>query len=416
MDQLKQLFLNQWQRKLVALATACVIWIFVTHSITDTKTISNVPIRIINVPEDKTISSMQPNGIISKRIPLTLSGSKEVIHDLEPGDIEVLLDAAGIQDNDWIVQISKKNLVSLNPSIDLSRHISDVQHPEFVLKFSELMTANIPVLIKTKGYAPNGYTYLDTWPQKLNQTVTGPQEQVQELMNEVLELEIDMDMITKADLDKIKSSRENFHDDEVSYFIPAHWKTITVPFKGGLKEELNDPEAQNLHIDFMRQEYIPIQRNIQIRPFYPLALADLFNPITAPIMQDEKIKIIHGIPFLTMPLLMRDVSSLFVEVVRDFLEIIIVVDNEEKSPLKWSLQVIDPDLLEEKYVNALISNSLSRSQNNKEPRHTKKRESHLRSRFRHYVQKLTLYTAPDKKLQLDARLQQSGISVVPTSI
>lgn len=414
MDQLKLLFLNQWQRKLVALATACVIWFFVNQSITDTKTISNVPIRIINLPEDKTISYMQPNGIISKRIALTLSGSKDVIHDLEQGDIEVLLDASGIQDNEWIVVISKKNLISLNPSIDLSRHISDVKHPEFVLKFSQLFTANIPVVIKTKGHAPKGYTYLDTWPQQLKQAVTGPQEQVQELMNEVLELEIDLDMITNADLDKIQSSRENFHDDEVSYFIPAHWKNIVVPFKGGITEELNDPEAQNLHIDFMRQEYIPIQRNIPIQAFYPLNSSDHLNPVTSPILEDEKVKVTNGVAYLTIPLLMRDVSSLFVEVIRDYLEIIILTKPDEKSPLKWSLQVIDPDFLEDQYVNALIAQSLGRISTNKEPRHTKKRESHLRTRFRNYLQKLTLYTAPDKKLQLDARLQPNGISVVPT--
>jgi len=345
-----------------------------------------------------------------------LSGSKDVIHDLEPGDIEVLLDATGIQDNDWIVQISKKNLVSLNPSIDLSRHISDVKHPEFVLKFSEIMTADIPVVIKTKGHAPNGYTYLDTWPQKLKQSVTGPQEQVQELMNEVLTIEINMDLISKADLDKIKSSRENFHDDEVSFFIPAHWKTINVPFKGGYKEELNDSEAQNLHIDFMRQEFTPIQRDIQIRPFYPLATLNQINPASTPILADDKIQIMDHVAFLTLPLYMRDVSPLFVEIVRDFLEIVLVVENEDKAPLNWSLQVIDVDLLEDKYVNALIANSIGRSPNNKEPRHTKKREAHLRSRFRSYVQNLTLYTSPDKKLQLDARLQNAGISVVPASI
>jgi hypothetical protein len=416
MDHLKQLILNNWQQKLVAVIAASVIWFFVNQSITDTKTISNVPIRVINIPEDKTISFMQPNGIIPKRIPLTLSGSKDVIHALEPGDLEVLLDASGVQDNEWIVQISKKNLVSLNPTIDLSRHISDVKHPEFVLKFNQLMTASVPVKIKTTGHPPRGYTYLDTWPQELKQTITGPQEQVQELMNEQLEIEIDMDKITKADLDKIDSSKENFHDDEVSFFIPAHWKTLSLPFKGGMTEELNDPEGQNLHIDFLRQQYLPIERDIAIRPFYPLVTLDSINPVITPILPDEKVKVTHGVAYLSMPLLVRDVSPLFLEIVRDYLEIIILAQPGEAAPLKWSLQVVDPDFLEEKYVNALISHSLERAPNSKEPRHTRKRENHLRSRFRSYLKNMTLYSLPDRKLQLDARLQQNGISIVPASL
>src|ERR1700733_13121884 len=110
------IFWNNWQRKLMALLTALVIWFFVSHSITETKTIRNVPIRISNLPAEKTILGLLPNGILSKRITLTLSGAKDVIDEIEPGDVEVNIDASAIDHNDWIVQITKKNLVSLNPA------------------------------------------------------------------------------------------------------------------------------------------------------------------------------------------------------------------------------------------------------------------------------------------------------------
>ena len=416
MNWLRSFFTHHWQRKLVALLTATVIWIFVNQSITDTKTIPNVPIRIINLPDDKTIPGMQPNGIIGKRIPLKLQGTKNVVDTLEPGDLEVLLDVSAVQQNDWVVQISKKNLVSLNPAIDLSRHISDVTHPEFVLKFSQLMTAKVPVtVLKPKGEPPPGYEYLDIWPQTLIHTIVGPQEQVQELALKGLPLEIDMNMISKADLDKIKTTREFFHDDEVSFYIPMHWKKVLLPFKGGILEEISDPEGQKLHIDFLRREYIPVNEDIPVRVFYPLETAATLNPISKPLIADEKIKKKNDIFFLSLPLYVHDVSLLFVDTIKNNLEIALLAKNSsDTSALDWSLQVIDPQLLEDKYVNSLISYNTSLSVKGAEGRHSKKREAHLRERFRSYLQRLTLYTAPEKKLQIDVRLKTEGISAIPT--
>lgn len=414
MDLMRSFFTYHWQRKLVAFLTAIVIWFFVNQSITDTKTIPNVPIRIVNLPEDKVIPGMQPNGIIGKRIPLKLQGSKNVVDMLEPGDLEVLLDVSTVQQNDWVVQLSKKNLVSLNPAIDLSRHISEVTHPEFVLKFSQLMTGKIPVtVLPPKGDPPPGYEYLDFWPQTLTHTVTGPKEQVQELMTKGAPLEIDLGMISKADLDKIQSTRENFHDDEVSFYIPLHWRKILLPFKGGNFDELSEVEAQKLHIDFLRLEYLPLNQPISIRAFYPLDTMDTMNPKTAPLMAQGKINEKNGLFFLSIPLYLYGVSDQFLEIIKDNLEITLIMENsKERNAFNWSLEVIDAHVLEDRYVNKLISHSTSIPFKG----HSKKRESHLRERFRKFLRKLTLYTAPDKKLQIDVRLTKEGISVIPISL
>jgi hypothetical protein len=417
MDYFQSFFTYNWQRKLVALITALVIWFFVNQSITDTKTIPNVPIRIINLPDDKTIPGMQPNGIIGKRIPLKLQGTKNVVDMLEPGDLEVLLDVSAVQQNDWVVQISKKNLVSLNPAIDLSRHISDVTHPEFVLKFSQLMNAKIPVAVNLpNGEPPPGYEFLDIWPRQLTHTVVGPQEQVQELMAKGLELDIDMNMISKADLDKIKVTRENFHDDEVSFYIPMHWKKVVLPFKGGMLEEISDADGQKLHIDFLRREYLPLNQDISVRAFYPLATLDTINPKTMPLLAQGKLKEKNGVFFLSTPLYISDSSIQFLDVIKDNLEIVVLVENiKDTTAFNWSLEVIDPQLLEDKYVNTLISyNNSNAISKGSEFRHNKKREKHLRERFRLFAQRLTLYTAPEKKLQLDVRLTKEGISAIPT--
>lgn len=416
MDWLKGLLTYQWQRKLLALFTALIIWLFVNQSIIETRTISHVPIRVINIPEDKTVPNIQPNGIIGKRIPLTLSGSKSVIDQLEPGDIEVVLDASEIQQNDWVVNISKKQLVSLNPSIDLAHHITEVEHPELVLKISPLVSAQIPVKVKDpKGVPPPGYDYLDVWPREFKHTVVGPQEQVQQLLNQGLELNLDLSLISKADLDKIKVTKENFHDDEVSFFIPSHWKKVALNLKGGIIEEINDPEIQNLHIDFMRKEYIPLDADLLITPFYPLETAKTLNPETAPLLAGDKIKTTQNLFFLSTPLFVRDVSRQFLEVIRNNLTIVLLVKNREDHPqLDWSLQLIDAKNMEDAYVNSILTNSTAGAKSNN-PRHSKKRDLHLRHRFREFVERLTLYTAPDRRLQLDARLGKTGISIIPSS-
>lgn len=412
---LKSFILFQWERKLAALLIAILIWVLVNQSITDTRTIPNVPIRVINLPEDKVIPNMQPNGIIGKRISLTLTGSKVLIKELEPGDLEVLLDASEVQQNDWIVQINKKNLVSLNPALDLTNHISDVKHPEFVLKFTKIIQGKVPVRIMPPiGTPPPGYVFLDIWPQQLFHTIVGPQDQVEELLKEGITIEFDLNEISKSELDKIGSSRENFHDDEVSFFIPSSWKKLSLPLKGGSQEEINDPESQTLHIDFLRKEYLPFKKGIPISVYYPLRTAASLNPEKAPLIVEGKIKQEEGIHFLSTSLFAYGVSPLFFEIIENHLQLVVVADaHNPDSPLAWNLQVINPYALEEVYLKELITSRLPPASKS-DARHTKKREAHLRLRFREFLQHFTLYTAPDKRLQIDARIQPLGISVIPS--
>lgn len=409
MDWLTTLFTHNWQRKCMALFTAIVIWFFVAHSITASKTIPNVPIHVFNLPPDKTIIGLLPNGVLAKRISLTLTGSKNIIDDLEPGDLEVNVDISQLDQEDSVIKLSRKNLVSLNPSIDLAHHIQEVQHPEFVLKLSKLVTAKIPIVInRPTGKAPQGYEYLDIWPQKLMQTISAPEEQVQALLNNGFEVTYDLSQISKADLDRVKSSRQNFHDDEVSYFIPTQWKKIAIPFRNNTLEDINDPEAQNLHIDFIRKEVLPIQRDLPVRVFYPLQTSDKWNLKTAPLSVVPPLMKKNEIITLKTPLYVHDVSRLFLDVIRDHIEIVLVAEpNEQNGELPWTVEVIDPKNLEDTYVSTLISHHATSTTD--EPKHTMKRESHLRDRFHEYLKKLTLYISPDTPLEIEGKIQGSEV-------
>lgn len=402
------MLIDNWSRKVVAILSAIVLWLFVNGSITDTKTIPNVPVRVINLPADRTISGLLPNRLLKKRLMLTISGSKDTVQELEPGDIEVLLDASTATSDEWIVQISKKNLVSLNPSIDLWNHVTSVEYPEFVLNLSKLITAKIPIkVMNPTGEAPEGYEYLDILPQKLYQTVSGPEEDVQALRTRGLELSLNLSDITAVDLDAIKPPRGTLHDDEISFLVPEKWKKVGIPFHQGALESINDPEAEQLHIDFLRKSFLPIEKEIPIRIFYPVRYSDTLNSQTHPLSLNDVVQEKNGISLLTVPVYMRDVSHLFVEIVRDSLEIdIIAAPTSERTQLEWSVSVVDAHELEDVYVATLLSHDTSSSGN------SKRREAALRKRFREYLQRLTLYTKNKAKLVLDCRVTANAIEVI----
>jgi hypothetical protein len=407
---ISQLLFQNWQRKSIALVAAVIVWILVNQSITETKTIPNVPVKVINLPQDKTINGSLPNGYLSNRLTLTLSGSKDVIKELEQGDLEVLLDASTADSDDWVVQVSKKNLVSLNPSLDLKHHINSVSHPEFVIKLSDLITDVVPIWVDTPtGKPPHGYEFLDIWPERLSQTISGPKEAVQELKLKGLKLVINMDKISTYDLDRIKDSQQKKHDDEISYLIPEKWKKIPIPFRHNVLQEINDPDARNLRIDFLKQQLLPIGKEIPVVVYYPLKYSDTINPNTHTLEEGPRIDLRNGINVFTEPLYVKNVSRLFLDIVRENIEIVLIASpRTEREHLQWSIEVVDPREMEDTYVAYVIAEQKESGEQITNPL---KREEVLRKRFRDYMQKLALFTEDGEKLALFPVLKETTIAL-----
>lgn len=406
---ISNLFIHNWQRKLVAAMAALIIWLFVNQSITDTKTIPNVPIRIVNLPADKTILGLLPNGVLTKRINLTLSGTKDVIDELEPGDVEVVLDASMANQDEWIVQINKKNLVSLNPSIDLLHHITAISHNELVIKLSRLITAKIPITILSPvGEPPPGYEYLDFWPQKLTQTMSGPEEEIQKLKEHGFDLTFDLSEIRPEELATIKNAGTS-QEDEIRFLVPNKWKQISIPFQNHTLVEINDPEAQYLRIYFLRKQTLPLEKELPLSVFYPAQTSAALNPDTARIAPGKHVNFQHSIPYLTLPLYVKDVSQLFLNIVRDNLQLtIIAASPKEREVLEWSLEVIGAHELEDIYVAYLVSKLTTGKTTTAIP---KKRELLIRKRFQDYIQRLTLYVNPEQPLNLESSLEDNKIVI-----
>lgn len=405
---IKTIFLHQWQRKLVAFFTALFIWFFVNQTIISTKTILSVPIKVINLPNDQTVIGLLPNGFLYKRIALTLTGTKDVIEQLEPGDLEVVVDVSN-QESEGVLTITKKNLVSLNPNINLSKHITAVDHPQFIIKMSPVLTEDVDIRInKPVGEPPNGYEFLDIWPIHLVQKVNGPQEQVLSLKSQGLELTFNLNDISKEQLDALQPS--GTYGDVVNFTVPDQWKKIVLPLSNRPSEMINDPEGKFLHISFLRKQLVALPTELPIHVFYPLKDSEAINPQTYSLSPNAFIKFKNDIPVLTVPLFVSNVSKLFLDIVKDNIELeIVTAPKKEREKLEWAVGFVDSAQLEDTYVAFLLSNSrtVARGVNVK----TQDREMYFRSRFRNYMQNFTLYLSPQHKLEMDSSLEDHQIRV-----
>ncbi len=402
-------FKDKWQQKLSALFIAIFIWFGVSHSIIATKTIPNIPIRITNVPAGKAIPGMLPNGFYSKRTTLTLTGNKSVIENLEPGELEVTLDASQKPD-EWVVQISKKNLISLNPDIDLSSKVTTISQPDLVINMSRLVTEEIPITVETPtGGPPKGYHFLDIWPRKLVQKVSGPEEEIKELMKEGLELEFDLSSITKEELDNLSAHSTGGQDDELTFLVPHSWKYLEIPYVPQTVQMLNDPQAEYLRIDFLKESLIPLEQNLPIMVFYPLDTSSRVNPISTPLKSDHLVSEKDSIPYLNVPLYVSGASRRFIDVVRPYLSIAINARPPRGlDRLFWNVQAVNPKALEDRYVVLMMSEEDNRSP---AQRVEKQREKILRTRFREYLQNIRLYIGKERKLNLQCNIKNDSIEL-----
>lgn len=397
------IFFHNPARKCVALLSAVLIWFLVNQSITLTRTFPDVAIRVINLPPDKTVVGLLPNGLLSKRTSVTITGTKSVISELHPTDIEIVVNAEGRKES-WISKIDKRTLANLSSEWDLMKSITDVSGSDIFVKMSRLVVEEIPITVTTPfGDPPKGYQFLNVWPRQLTQRISGPEEQVLALKKQGLELTFNLNKINEAELDVIRSASQS---DEISFFTPNLWKQLAIPFRDNALEPLNDPRAKNLRIDFLKSELIPLGESLPLTVFYPMKYSKSLNPQWYSLASSELVENKNGLYHLTIPLYARDVSRLFLDIVRENIELTIVAapKNVQKK-LAWTIEFINEKALEDEFV------AISLEQGGEKYEEVKYSEELLRSRFRDYRHKLVLYTREEKPLNLKAELQGNSINL-----
>lgn len=407
---LKNLFVRNWQRKILSLILAMIIWIVLSHSMTATKIISNIPIRVKHIPPEKTIEGMQMDGVLKKKATLTLYGNKAVLDEASAKDLEIILDASG-KTAEWTTTITKKNLVSLNPDLDIEKAISRVMPTEISVKKTKLVTEKVPIHITYPiGEAPKGYQFLDIWPYQLHLNVTGPEEAVKRMKIRGLKLTFNLNDISKTELDTLKSNNENTQTDEISFFVPNSWKKIQAPLISETPIQIDDPQANGLRINFSREDLLPIGTPIPITVFFPQKYSNTINPETYTLATSDFIAKKHGIKMIQAPLYAQGVNRLFLDLVKDMIQIVIVAaPPSERKALLWNAQFMYPHELEDRYVAKVMSEP----NDDLDDVQPFLREDYLRNRFRSYMSRFRLYTPNGKKLSLKIQLQANIISVAP---
>jgi hypothetical protein len=394
--------INNWGRKLTSIALAVVIWLSVNHSLTVTKMLDGISVRLINIPSGMTIEGLEQNGILSTKVSLSIQGDKRQLAEITNSDLEIVLDATG-KSGDWHAPITRKNLNSVNPAIDLSKAIKRVSNQQLPISFTKLVSQKIPVYISPPiGQVPRNYQFLDVWPDHLTMTVSGPEEAVLQLKAKGVSLGFNLSDIDPAELDAIQSKEA----DTIEFPIPDAWKQVVIPTLSDRPFSIDDVAAADLCIDFVRSDLHPITKPIPITLFFSPETSHSLNPEKLSLATSALVSHVHGIYLLKSNLWAKGVSRLFVELVQEMLEITILV--KPNGRLEWSLQFLAPRTLEDKYVSLLMSDEEDLAA---DPILMGQREDHLRERFRRYMTQFQLYKTKQDKLDLNLAIEGSKVVV-----
>ena len=400
-----KLFVEHWPRKLLALLLATVIWFVVNQSLTVSRVISNIPVRIVNIPPGKTVEGLQLSGRLAKRINVTLVGNKTLLEELSPHDFEIVLDAQGRPD-EWTASISTKNIASLNPEVDLSSGIKRVYHPNLPLRMTAVVTDKIPVVItKPVGEAPRGYQFLDVWPYRLWLTVTGSEVAIRQLKGKEQRMTFNLSDISKAQLDELSQEENTTH--VVTFSVPEQWKQLSLPLLSENPLAIDDPQAKELRLDFLQRTTFPIDNALPVTLYFPPDTPETLYPDKIKLAPSPLLKEVNGMAFLTLPLYAKNVDRLFSQIVRNRMQLTILLSPKpDKQGLDWSLEFIDARHLEDLYVASLLAPS------DAHPPKTLLREEYVRNRFRSYMKHFQLYLSEDRAFDPLIELKENRVYVL----
>lgn len=118
-----------------------------------------------------------------------------------------------------------------------------------------------------------------------------------------------------------------------------------------------------------------------------------------------------GIKMITETLYAKGVSALFLDVIKDMLEIAVIVNPNGEGKLEWSTQFINARALEERYLRFIKSDATDDEFRDLQPH---LRDNYLRNRFRNYMNRFQLYKSDNEVFELAPKLQGSSITVTET--
>lgn len=403
---IRKIFVENFYRKFFSVFMALIVWVIVSNSITTTRVFQRVPVRILNIPINKTVHGIMPDGFLDRKITVTLTGTKAVLDRMGTNDLEVVIDASN-KKNDWAVQIVKKNLVSVTHDVDFVKNVSQISHSELIIRFCRFVTEKVPVrILPPTGTAPSGYQFLDVWPKKIYHTISGPEEDVRVLMEEGVELQFDLSSVTKEELDSIREEASGNND--ISFFVPDAWKKIRVPYLNNASQMIQSTESPNIRLDFLYDEKLPLDTEVPIWLFFPSMAA---QEIPFKIQPNDVVREYKGSYFFTGPLFVANVSRLFLDTVRKNFEIVVFPESDAATSFCWEPEFVAEEYLEEEYISRAMMVENSTNEGKLSRIHAAQQRDYHRARYREYMHRLRLYRDKITPLVLSITLRGTGLVV-----
>jgi len=136
-----------WE-KIIAVILAFGLWLAFGHRTETIRRDFVIPIEYRNLAQDRIISEIKP-----KEVTITLSGSERAFNLLDPKELKLSMDMSKIKegedkyylDKDMVRKPAVLSLVNIEPK-------------EIPLKVYKMISATIPIQIKTDGKTPSGVT------------------------------------------------------------------------------------------------------------------------------------------------------------------------------------------------------------------------------------------------------------------
>ncbi|MBM3195292.1 MAG: hypothetical protein FJZ62_00895 [Chlamydiae bacterium] len=406
---LHDLFLENIPRKLVAILTAIIIFFFVNQSLTVTKVVNNVSIRLINVPSQKTVEGLLPNGYLIKKIALTLNGKKSALEELSSTDLEVVIDLTAKKES-FTATITEKNLISLNPQIKIARDIRKVSTRQVFIQLLNLVAEKVPVyLLKPSGEAPKGYQFVDIHPHMVFVDVTGPDDLIKKLKGQGLVKVLSLSDISSEDLDGIASKTSK--NDVITYNVPLDQCYVYIPSLAPDKKFYFDPSSEKVKIDFLRTQSLFVETKIPVTFFIPSKHTKEIDVTQISIQESPSVTTFMDVKVLSPKIYAKNVSQPFLETVQSMMQLIVVPPLLLGQRPSWSIEFIGSKELEEKYVTRMIQESSAR--HNDQPEAI--RRELYKARFRNYMNQMILTLEDGTPLDFNIQYKNYKITLLSKS-
>lgn len=343
---------QQWQRILFSIGAAIFLWWYIHETLITTRVYTDVPIYIQGVPPGKTLPRLQKDGKLMGNFSLTLKGRKKSLDIIKSDQIEIIVNASGKGDI-WKEEINVDSLRCLNPEVQVQRDITEVIHPPLQIRLTNKVSREVPLTVLPPiGNLPKGYRWIDIWPDKLSQSLEGPEESVQALMGHKLFLTFDLSRLTKQQLER--SSEDLPPGSEIFFKVPESWKSIYLPAPFNEKRALTDPEAEQLMLVILKPALLSLENPIPVRisPLpIPLETSPVNNQVLSIAEDGKNILKRAGVPYWVTSVFVDGVSRSFLDVILPHLELVVYVGT--KGNISALFEIANTPRAIEKYIQRM---------------------------------------------------------------